>query len=175
MRMKTKLSLSSTPRTRDALAMITRSSGPLWRTPRLLKLLLNLHKVFLLLNALRDVPLEVRGTGPIGLLTSGIAMELLMFGSSDDRAKADSLDQSATLEPEKPVDEDAEIERRRKRREEILRKSRASTPALQALQIDAAATTPGSSVLVGTPRRTEVNTPRSGKPVYPLTPYVSSC
>jgi serine/threonine-protein kinase PRP4 len=82
--------------------------------------------------------------------------------NSDDQELADKLDQEATLEPEEPVDEDAEIERRRKRREEILRKSRASTPALQALQAEAVLASPGSGQ-ASTPQRAEVKTPRSGE------------
>ncbi len=70
------------------------------------------------------------------------------------------------MEAKQPVDEEAEIRRRRQRREEILRKSRTSTPmqnlSLQA-DINAAASTPGgdSSHLTPTPQRTEANTPHS--------------
>ncbi|EFX00404.1 serine/threonine-protein kinase [Grosmannia clavigera kw1407] len=67
-------------------------------------------------------------------------------------------------EPE-PIDEEAEIRRRRQRREEILKKSRASTP-LQAVSIQAdkaaAPTAVESNTQVKSPE-TGNNTPRSGE------------
>lgn len=67
-------------------------------------------------------------------------------------------------EEEQPVDEEAEIERRRRRREEILRKSRASTPMhVLSLKENPESASPGPSH-VSTPQKTEINTPRSGKP-----------
>ncbi|KAI0514829.1 kinase-like domain-containing protein [Xylaria bambusicola] len=66
------------------------------------------------------------------------------------------------VEDEKPIDEDAEIERRRRRRQELLAKSRAAPMLVQALQssektnVLSPTTTRGS-----TPMATEVNTPKS--------------
>ncbi|TPX12448.1 uncharacterized protein E0L32_006860 [Thyridium curvatum] len=90
--------------------------------------------------------------------------------TSSLRSSAEHASQQPEFEPQqdweedRPIDVDAEIERRRRRREEILRKSRASTPVPHlSLQGDnAAVSTPGGSTQVGTPARSEVDTPRSG-------------
>ncbi|KAH6646392.1 kinase-like domain-containing protein [Truncatella angustata] len=72
---------------------------------------------------------------------------------------------------EQPVDEAAEIERRRRRREELLAKSRGPTPMLvQALQAssDKFASTSPAHIQQSTPSATEANTPMSGKSVSNL-------
>lgn len=66
-------------------------------------------------------------------------------------------------EERKPLDEEAEIERRRRRREALLRKSRASTPLLvQAVQANKSDSKPEASSELNSPQRTP-RTPYSGK------------
>lgn len=67
------------------------------------------------------------------------------------------------LEAPQPLDEEAEIERRRRRREALLRKSRASTPLLvQAVQANMHETPTETPSEVNSPHRTP-RTPGSGK------------
>lgn len=67
------------------------------------------------------------------------------------------------LEEPKPLDEDAEIERRRRRREALLRKSRASTPLLvQAVQANKTDSKTEATSEMNSPQRTP-RTPASGE------------
>lgn len=67
------------------------------------------------------------------------------------------------LEEPKPLDEDAEIERRRRRREALLRKSRASTPLLvQAVQANKNDSKTEATSEMNSPQRTP-RTPASGE------------
>ncbi|CAJ2501467.1 Uu.00g043200.m01.CDS01 [Anthostomella pinea] len=79
------------------------------------------------------------------------------------KAYTQALESEKEYEEEKPIDEDAEIERRRRRREELLAKTRGATPMLvQALQ--ASEKISGSSpahTRASTPGVTEGNTPMS--------------
>lgn len=66
---------------------------------------------------------------------------------------------------EEPLDEAAEIERRRRRRDELLSKNRGPTPMLvQALQ--GAAISSPAHTQQSTPLVTEGNTPRSGTTLF---------
>lgn len=91
----------------------------------------------------------------------------LFLNSRESHEPAKPLEPEPDWEAQEPVNVDAEIERRRKRREEILQKSRASTPLLQAIQVPLPAMSP-KSTHHSTPRRTEVNTPRSGMTTHPF-------
>lgn len=77
-------------------------------------------------------------------------------------------DEAAAVDDEAAVE--AEIQRRRRAREEALKRAvGAATPTVQGLQLSekAIASTPGST-RHGTPQKTEANTPRSGMvPAYP--------
>lgn len=88
-------------------------------------------------------------------------------GSSKEASTADvpALEPEQDVQEEQPLDVDAEIERRRKRREELLAKSRGPTPMLvQALQAsEKTAQASPAHTQNSTPAVTEANTPRSGK------------
>lgn len=86
---------------------------------------------------------------------------------NEHRPKESNQEPDQVLEAPQPLDEEAEIERRRRRREALLRKSRASTPLLvQAVQANMNdPTTTEASSEVNSPHRTPrtPRTPGSGK------------
>ncbi|KAI1383328.1 kinase-like protein [Hypoxylon trugodes] len=88
-------------------------------------------------------------------------------GSSEETTPRDPPAQSnepeKNYEEEKPIDEDAEIERRRRRREEMLAKRRAGTPMLvQALQASGGTDVSSpSQTRASTPMVAEGNTPQT--------------
>lgn len=87
------------------------------------------------------------------------------ISSSDSQhARKDTEDEpDHNWEESKPLDEEAEIERRRRRREALLRKSRASTPLLvQAIQANKNDSKLEASSELNSPQRTP-RTPMSGK------------
>lgn len=78
-----------------------------------------------------------------------------LHSDSRDASEVSKEEPEQDLEGSKPLDEDAEIERRRRRREALLRKSRASTPLLvQAVQANKNDSKTEASSEMNSPQRT---------------------
>lgn len=93
---------------------------------------------------------------------SRIAADVLGSGNHQN-SKELKQDPEQDLEAPQPLDEEAEIERRRRRREALLRKSRASTPLLvQAVQANMSDPTTEAPSEATSPHKTP-RTPGSGK------------
>lgn len=87
----------------------------------------------------------------------------LLNSDSPHNSKTSKDEPGHDWEAPKPLDEEAEIERRRRRREALLRKSRASTPLLiQAVQANMNDTTADAPSDVNSPQKTP-RTPASGE------------